>query len=133
MGQTPQTIANRLGVLERRVENLERLPDRVTALELQISQLRVEMRDEFSALRTEMHAGDEETRQQLREEMQGIEERLRGEMRELNAETRTHMLVLHEEVISRIALLGEQFNGRHGSTRATGTTTTRGKRRSRKG
>ena len=67
--------------LERRVDKLEQLPKRMDALEVQIVQLRTEMRDEFSAIRQEMRAGDQETR--------------------------TLMRVLHEDVIGRIALLGE--------------------------
>ena len=57
------------------------LPSRVGALELQIVQLRNEMRVEFSAVRAEIREGDEETRRYMR--------------------------VLHEEVISRIATLAE--------------------------
>lgn len=78
----PQTLTNRLEVLERKVESLERLPEQMHALELQILQFREEMRVEFSTIR----AGDEETR--------------------------TYMRVLHEEVLSRIALLGEHRDGR---------------------
>lgn len=68
-------------MLERRVEVLEQLPERVTALESQIVQLRDEMRSEFSVTRAEAHAGDEETRRYMR--------------------------VLHEDVITRIAVLQE--------------------------
>jgi hypothetical protein len=92
----PQTLADRLDSVERRVESLEQLPNRVAALESQIVQLRDEMRAGFSStqagLRAEIKAGDEETRRQ---------------MRELHGEVTTQMRVLHEDVISRIALLGE--------------------------
>lgn len=60
---------------------LERLPDRISALESQIVQLRAEMREEFSAVRQEIREGDEETRRFMR--------------------------VLHEEVIGRIATMKE--------------------------
>ena len=76
-----QTLESRVDRLEKRVNSLEQLPPRMTALESQIVQLRAEMHDEFSAIRQEMRAGDEETR--------------------------TLMRVLHEDVINRIALLGE--------------------------
>jgi len=82
-------------MLERRVEILERLPERVTAIESQIIQLRDEMRSECSAVRSEIRAGDEETRRTLREEIRAGDE-----------ETRRFMRILHEEVISRIELLG---------------------------
>ena len=84
-------------MLERRVEILEQLPDRVTALESQIVQLREEMRTEFSATRAESRAGDEETRRTLREEI-----------RTGDAETRRFMRVLHEDLVSRIATLGDR-------------------------
>ena len=86
--------------LERRVEILEKLPDRVTALESQIVQLRDEMRSEFSAtrsdLRAEIRAGDERTITTLR-----------GEIRAGDEETRRLMRVLHEDVVQRIATLKE--------------------------
>jgi hypothetical protein len=102
MGQ--QTLTNRVQVLERKVENLEKLPERMHSLELQFMQFREEVRAEFSAtraeLRTEIRRGDEQTRAELRAEIRAGDE-----------ETRTYMRVLHEEVLSRIALLGEHRNG----------------------
>lgn len=82
--------------LMQRVEILERLPERVTALEAQIVQLRDEMRDEFSATRAEAHAGDERVIETLRQEIRAGDE-----------ETRRFMRILHEEVIQRIQLLGD--------------------------
>ena len=58
---------------------LEALPGRVTAVELQILQLRGEMREQFDALRQEIREGDDETRRYMR--------------------------VLHEEVLSRTAMI----------------------------
>lgn len=58
---------------------LRGLPERVGRVESQLSQLRTEMRAEFSAVRQDMVNGDEETRRQMR--------------------------VLHEEVIDRLKLL----------------------------
>ena len=71
--------------LERRVEILEKLPERVTALESQIVQLRDEMRSEFSATRSD----------------------LRDAIRDGDEETRRLMRVLHEDVVQRIATLKE--------------------------
>ena len=86
----PETLANRVTILEHKMQSLEGLPDRVASLEVQIVQFRAEVREEFSAVREEMRAeiraGDEETRRQMR--------------------------VLHEEVIARFALLDEHLNGR---------------------
>jgi len=82
---------------KRRVEILEQLPERVTALEAQIVQLRDEMRAEFSATRAEARAGDEHVVRSLREEIRAGDE-----------ETRRFVRILHEEVIERIKLLGGQ-------------------------
>jgi len=109
------------------VEALETLPERVTAVELQIVQLRGEMRDGFSAVRQELRgeiAGMAATLRgemasmegRLRGEMTGMEDRLREEMaavagglreeiRTGDAETRRYMRVLHEEVLARIAAI----------------------------
>ena len=74
-----RSVIERIEILEKRVEILERLPERVTAVELQLVQLRDEMRAEFSATRAEMRAGDEETRRYMR--------------------------ILHEDVIARLSVL----------------------------
>jgi hypothetical protein len=77
----PQTIGSRVESLEERVTRLEELPARIDDLTSQISQLRVEMRDGFSAVRTEMV--------------------------EQGSSLATQMRILHEDVISRFALLQE--------------------------
>ena len=52
----PQPLEKRVERLEERVTVLEQLPARVDRVALEISQLRVEMRAEFSAVRYEGHA-----------------------------------------------------------------------------
>jgi len=114
-----QTLTNRVEVLERKVESLEKLPERMDLLELQFLQFREEVRAEFSAtraeLRAEIRAGDEQTRVDLRAEIRAGDEKtrteLRAEIRAGDEETRTYMRVLHEEVLARIALLDEHWNG----------------------
>ena len=73
--------------LEERVSLLENelrgMPERVTALDAQFQQFRIEVRDEFSA-----------TREQLQKEIQEGDE-----------ETRRLMRVLHEDLVVRIALI----------------------------
>ena len=96
-----QTLADRVTILEQKMESLQGLPDHVTALELQSVQFRSEVRVEFSALRKEIRTQLDEVRGELREEIRAGDE-----------ETRREMRVLHEDVISRIALLGEHLNGR---------------------
>jgi len=91
-GMQPQTLEKRVENLERKVTSLETLPDRVTALEVQISEFRTEVRAEFSATRTE----------------------LRQEMHTLNDEALAQMRVLHEDMLARFSLLDEHL----GRTRA---------------
>ena len=78
---TDPTLADRVRILEQRVEDLTTIPARVASVELQIVQLRDEMRLGFSAVRQEIREGDQETRRYMR--------------------------VLHEDVIARIAALGD--------------------------
>jgi len=63
---TEPTLTRRVEILEHKVQTLETLPARVEAVELQIVQLRDEMRGEFAALRQEFRAeirgGDEQLR-----------------------------------------------------------------------
>jgi len=112
-------------MLERKVEILEQLPGRVSALEVQIVQLRDEMRAEFSATRAEARAGDEGVVLSLREEIRSSSEHvmqtlrdeirsgcedvrntLRKEIREGDEETRRFMRVLYEDLVDRIEILG---------------------------
>jgi len=87
--------------LERRVEILERLPDRVTALESQIVQLRDEMRSEFSATRADARAGDERVMTTLREEIRAGDERVTTTLREeIRAGDERVITTLREEIRS---------------------------------
>ena len=108
----PKSLEERVDMLERRVDILVQLPERVTALEAQIVQLRDEMRAEFSATRAEARAGDEHVVRTLREEIRAGDEHvvrsLREEIRAGDEETRRFVRILHEEVIERIKLLGGQ-------------------------
>jgi len=94
-----ESLEQRMDRLERRVEILERLPERVTAVESQIVLLRDEMRSEFSAVRTDIRTGDEETRRMLTERMESL----------FDANQR-HMRLLHEDLVERIARMGEGRN-----------------------
>jgi hypothetical protein len=91
-----RTLTQRVEILEQKVAALETLPARVTAVELQILQLRDEMRGGFSALR-----------QEWRQELQSAVESLRTEIRTGDEEIRRYMRVLHEDLIARIAALGD--------------------------
>ena len=100
---TEPTLTDRVTILERKVEDLASLPARMAAVELQIVQLRDEMRSEFSAVREEIAT----VRIDLRAEIQSTAKSLRAEIREGDEETRRYMRVLHEDVMARIAALGE--------------------------
>jgi len=110
----PETLANRVAILEHKMQSLEGLPDRVASLEGQVSQFRADVRMEFSAVRQEMH---------------DLAETLRAEIRAGDEETRRQMRVLHEEVIARFALLDEHLGGRKRSPESRGRTS-RSRRRS---
>ena len=71
-----KSLEERVDMLERRVEILEQLPERLTALEVQIVELRDEMRAEFSATRVEGREGDEHVMGTLREEIRAGDERV---------------------------------------------------------
>jgi len=92
----PQTFERRVESLEQRVTVLEQVPARMDHLAAQISQLRDEMRVEFSAFRNDVVAGDEETRRI-------VSDQLRATAEEIMAQARR----LHEDALSRIALMGE--------------------------
>jgi hypothetical protein len=106
-----KSLEERVDMLEHRVEILEQLPDRVTAIEQQIVQLRDEMRAEFSATRVDARAGDEDVVRTLREEIRAGDEQvirtLREEIRAGDEETRRFMRILHEDLVARIEILGE--------------------------
>lgn len=113
-----ETLAIRVDNQERRLESLESLPARVSAVELQIRQLRAEMGQQFSATRQEFAAADSGLREEIRAlgtdlraeikvEGEAIRTELRKEIREGDEETRRYMRVLHEEVLSRIAIVQE--------------------------
>lgn len=105
-----KSLEERVDMLERRIEILEQLPGRVTALEVQIVQLRDEMRAEFSATRAEARSGDERIVQTLRKEIRAGDEHvvqtLREAMRAGDEETRQLMRILYEDLVARIEILG---------------------------
>ena len=85
--------------LERRVEILERLPDRVTAVESQIVLLRDEMRSEFSAMRGNSRSGDEQVITTLREEIRAGDEQVITTLREeIRAGDEQVITTLREEI-----------------------------------
>jgi hypothetical protein len=86
-GMPRETIEGRVDNLEHRVTELERLPDRISAVESQIVLLRTEMRSEFSAVRTKIA--------------------------EKHDEALRYMRVLHEEVIGRLRTMQEGQQARH--------------------
>jgi thiamine kinase-like enzyme len=89
-----ESLEARMDRLERRIDLLEQLPQRMDALALQIVQLREEMRSEFSAIRTE-----------IRDAVDQTERTLSTQMRELFEANETHMRVLHEDLVQRIATI----------------------------
>lgn len=84
----PLTLTKRMEIVEQKVAALEVLPERMTLLERQFLQLRVEMRVEFSAVRAEISAADEETRRTLAQEIRVGNEETRRLLRDGDEETR---------------------------------------------
>ena len=106
----PQGLDSRVESLEKGLTRLEQLPARIDDLTSQVSQLRTEMRDEFSAVRTEMAAGFAEVRSGMTAEFASVRSEIAVKTDRLEARTdglATQMRVLHEDVIARIALLQE--------------------------
>ena len=91
-----ESLEARVDRLERRIKLLEQLPERMTALEAQIVQLREEMRGEFSAVRTE-----------LRAEIRDVDAGLTKKMHALFSANEYHMRLLHEDLVQRIAMIRE--------------------------
>ena len=121
----PETIESRADNLERRVTDLETLPDRIPAIESQIVQLRTEMRGEFSAVREEIRTGDRVLGERIDETTRVLGERLDETTRVLQRleettrvlgeridENGRHMRVLHEDVIGRLAIIEEGQSAR---------------------
>jgi predicted nucleic acid-binding Zn-ribbon protein len=81
-----ESLEARMDRLERRVDALGQLPQRMDALEAQIVQLRAEMRGEFSAIRTRVDG-------------------LSTEMHDLFDSNERHMKLLHEDLVQRIATI----------------------------
>jgi len=77
-----KSLEERVAMLEARDEILKQLPDRVTAVEEQILQLRDEMRAEFSASRAKARAGEEGVVRTLRDEIREGNERVMQTLRE---------------------------------------------------
>ena len=98
------TLAQRVEILEQKVEQLETLPARMAAVELQILQLRDEMRSEFSAVRREL---TDLFRTELQTNIDSLRAEIRAEIRQGDEETRRYVRVLHEDVIARIAALSD--------------------------
>ncbi len=108
------SLTRRVEILEEKVGALEELPTRMTSVELQIVQLRDEMRGEFSAGRREMAELGATLRGEIAElgttirgEMGEHKTTLRDEIRTGDEETRRYMRVLHEDLVGRLALLQE--------------------------
>ena len=101
---------------------------RLTTVEVQLVQLREEMRDESSALRIEIRTGDDETRRTVRAEIRAGDEETRRVLREeIRAGDQETQRVLREEIragdqkkpnvfSARRSVLGTK---RHGATWAS--------------
>ena len=106
-----EDLANRVAILEQKVEGLETLParlesveGRLKAVESQIVQLRAETRDGFSAVRVEIQSESRRLVEMMDErfirqdvEMHRLIDETKAEMRSLNDETKAEMHRLNDE------------------------------------
>ena len=94
------------------MQELRGLPARVAGVELQIVQLREEMRDSFSATRSEQQGEMYGIRDDLRGELHGIRDELRAEIRAGDQATRDFMRTLCEDLKATLSTIGEGTKGR---------------------
>ena len=99
-------------MLEEQMQEIRGLPARVAGVELQIVQLREEMRESFSATRSELRGEIHGIRDELRAEMRGVRDDLRVEIRAGDQETRDFMRMLYEELTTTLKTIGEGTKGR---------------------
>lgn len=88
----PRHVEQRVSVLEEQMQELRELPARVAGVDLQIVQLREEMKTSFTAVRAEM-----------RESLTAV----RADIREGDQATRDFMRTLYEDALARMATIGE--------------------------
>ena len=81
-----RSIIERIVIAEEKVEAADAGPSHPTPLELQLMQLREELRSDLSAFREEVRGGDEETRR--------------------------HVRLLHDTLIARLTAIGDGMNRR---------------------
>ena len=114
----PQGIEAQVDRLERRVEMLEQLPERLDRLEGHILQFRQETRGEFSAVRAEMHEQGTRLESVFRSEIHALAAHTHSEIMTLGvmltdkiekglAENAAQNRLLYEDLVGRIAALGE--------------------------
>ena len=108
------SLEERMDNLERIVEPLRGLPDRVTALEVQVVQLRTEMRSEFSAIRRDMVTKDDLAKCATKDDLTRFATKddltrfaTKDDLRAIEAQLSTRMLVLHEDLVERLKVIGE--------------------------
>ena len=102
------TLTTRVENLERKVELLEALPARVSAVELQIVELRAELREQFSAIRQDFAVGLGEGIQALRTELRAeIATQCEAVRTDLQGEIRAEGQAIRTELRAEIKAEGE--------------------------
>ena len=109
------SLEERMDNLERIVEPLRELPDRVTKVEAQIVQLRTEMRDEFSAIRRDMVTKEDlakavaplATKDELAKAVAPLATKEELAKAVAPLATKDEMRMLHEDLVERLKVIGE--------------------------
>jgi len=105
-GIPPSPLNRRVQILEEEVEGLEQLPAHIDSIELQILQLRDEVRIEFSEMREEMREG-----------LGGVRDELRGEMRELHSQAIARIALTERALLHEMGQFDERAASRDADTR----------------
>jgi len=115
-----QTLANRVLALERQMDGLSTLPERMDRLESQVLQLRDEMRAEFSAIRgeTAREFGRVQTEfASVRTEFATVRTEMAAEFKAVRSEMATEFTAVRSEMAAEFRVVREEIKEGDGETR----------------
>ena len=129
------TLEERMDNLEKIVEPLRELPDRVTRVEEQIVQLRTEMRGEFSAIRRDMATKEDLAKLATKDDIAKLATKdaiarlaTKDEIAKLATKddiatlaTKDEMRMLHEDLVERLKVLGDAWSRQKSQPRSKKT------------
>ena len=111
------TPEERMDNLDKIVEPLRELPDRMTRVEEQIVQLRTEMRVEFSAIRRDMATKEDLSKYATKDDIAKFA--TKDDIAKFA--TKDEMRMLHEDLVDRLKVLGEAWSSPKSTPRSKKT------------